>query len=121
MQRRLCSAILVLEAIVLGLTTPVLVHDDGLSDTAALVIGLGLCVACILVAGMLRRRWAYGIGWAIQVAALALGVLITMMFLLGVIFAALWATAYFLGEKIDREKAERAVLEAEWEDRSEGR
>ena len=38
------------------------------------------------------------------------------MFFLGVVFAALWGTAYFLGIKIDREKAERAVLEQEWQD-----
>ncbi len=37
------------------------------------------------------------------------------MFFLGVVFAALWAGAYFLGAKIDREKAEREVLEREWQ------
>jgi hypothetical protein len=120
-KRSLCAAILLLEAVVLGLTTPVMISVASVGVPTALSVGLGLTLACIVTAGLLRRSWAYGLGWAIQVAALALGVLITMMFLLGVIFAALWATAYFLGEKIDREKAERAVLEAEWEDRSEGR
>lgn len=105
MQRRLCSAILFLQAIVLGLTTPVLVHDDGLSKTWALAIGLGLCVLCLLVAGMLRKRWAYGVGWLIQAGSLALGVFTSVMIVLGVIFALLWFTAYRLGGTIDRDKA----------------
>jgi hypothetical protein len=36
------------------------------------------------------------------------------MFFLGVVFGGLWATAYFLGIRIDRERAERAVLEERW-------
>jgi uncharacterized membrane protein len=104
MRRRLCSAILLLQAVVLGLTTPVLVQGDALSTAHALIIGLGLSVACILVAGMLRKRWAYGLGWAIQVGALALGAFTAVMIVLGVIFGALWFTAYRLGSTIDRDK-----------------
>lgn len=104
MQRRLCSAILILQAVVLGLTTPVLVHDDGLSNAQGLIIGLGLCVLCVLVAGMLRKRWAYGVGWLIQAGSLALGAFTPVMIVLGVIFAVLWFTAYRLGATIDRDK-----------------
>lgn len=120
-KRSLCAAILLLEAVVLGLTTPVMISVASVAVATALWVGLGLTLACIVTAGLLRRPWAYGLGWTIQVAALALGAVITMMLLLGLIFASLWATAYFLGEKIDREKADRAVLEAEWEDRPESR
>ena len=75
-------------------------------DTAtALWIGLGLAVACLLVAGLLRYPWAYWLGWAVQVAAIALGFVVTTMFVLGAIFLALWATAYFLGRKIEVERA----------------
>jgi hypothetical protein len=106
MQRRLCAAILTLEAIALGLSTPVLISVAGVSTATGLLIGLGLAVACVLVAGMLRRPWAYAVGWAIQVAAIALGVVVHSMFVLGAIFLALWATAYFLGRKIEVERAE---------------
>ena len=85
-----------------------------MSVGTALWVGLGLTVACVVAAGMLRRRWAYGLGWLVQVASVALGFVIPMMFVLGAIFGALWAGAYFLGAKIDREKAERAVLEQQW-------
>ena len=108
MQRRLCSAILFLQAIVLGLSAIVLVQSKDLTTTQALWIGLGLSGACVLVAGLLRKPWAYALGWLIQAGALALGVYTPVMVLLGAIFALLWFTAYRLGATIDRDKAAAA-------------
>jgi hypothetical protein len=104
-RRGMCAAILCLEAITLGLTTPVMVSVADVAVSTALWIGLGLAVVCILLAGMLRSEWAYGLGWAVQVAAVGLGFVIPLMFFLGAIFALLWGTAYFLGLKIERERA----------------
>ncbi|MGH3411740.1 MAG: DUF4233 domain-containing protein [Marmoricola sp.] len=106
MRRRLCAAIVGLEAIVLGLTTPVLISVESVPKRESLAIGLGLFAACVVTAATLRFAWAYWLGWAIQVAALALGFVITMMVVLGVVFLGLWATAYVLGGKIERERAE---------------
>jgi hypothetical protein len=105
-RRGMCAAVLSLEAIVLGLTTPVMITVVGVATPVALAVGLGLAVLCLLVAGMLRSEWAYGLGWLIQVAAIGLGFVIGMMFFLGAVFAMLWATAYLLGRKIERERAE---------------
>lgn len=103
-KRGMASAILTLEAIVLGLTAPVLIRIAHVSPSRALPIALGLCLACILTAGMLKRPWAYGLGWAIQYAAIALGFLVTTMFVLGAIFWLLWWGALALSRKIDRER-----------------
>ncbi|HEX2893893.1 MAG TPA: DUF4233 domain-containing protein [Marmoricola sp.] len=105
MQRRLCSAILLLEAIVLGLSTPVLISVESVDTARALWTGLGLTVACLVTAGLLRRPWAYWLGWGIQVAAVLLGFEVTAMFALGLIFLALWITAVRLGRMIDRDRA----------------
>lgn len=105
-RRGMCAAVLSLEAIVLGLTTPVMISISDVATSTALSVGLGLMVACLLVAGLLRGEWAYLLGWVIQVAAIGLGVLVPIMFVLGPIFALLWGTAYFLGRKIERERAE---------------
>jgi uncharacterized membrane protein YciS (DUF1049 family) len=113
-QRSLCAAMLGFQAVVLGLTTPVMISVESVSVGAALGVGLGLTVACVLVAGMLRWSWAYYLGWLIQGASLALGFVVPIMFLLGAIFASLWAGAFFLGAKVDRERAEREVLEQRW-------
>jgi hypothetical protein len=102
----MCAAVLCLEAIVLGLTTPVMVTLTDVSTSTALVVGLGLAVVCLLLAGMLRGEWAYALGWVVQLAAIGLGFVVPIMFVLGSIFALLWGSAYFLGRKIERERAE---------------
>jgi len=127
-RRGMCAAILSLEAVTLGLTVPVMVSISGVPlatalwvglglttpvlisiadvDTStALWVGLGLAVACFVLAGMLRGEWAYALGWLIQAVAIGLGFVIPMMFALGAIFAMLWGTAYFLGRKIERDRA----------------
>ena len=104
-RRGMCAAILSLEAITLGLTTPVMITISDVATSTALAIGLGLMVACLLLAGLLRFEWAYVAGWLVQGAAIALGVVVPFMFFLGAVFGALWATAIFLGAKIERERA----------------
>lgn len=104
-RRGMCAAVLCLEAITLGLSTPVMISIDKVSTGTALSVGLGLTVACLLLAGMLRKEWGYLLGWAVQVAAVGLGFLVPLMFFLGALFGLLWGTAYFLGRKIEREKA----------------
>lgn len=104
-RRGMCAAVLSLEAITLGLTTPVMISIADVETRTALVVGLGLALACILIAGMLRGEWAYALGWAVQIGAIGLGVVIPLMFFLGAVFALLWGTAYFLGRKIERERA----------------
>ena len=113
-RRGMCAAILALEAITLGLTTPVMISVADVAVGTALAVGLGLTVVCLLVAGLLRAEWAYAVGWAVQVAAIALGFVVPMMFFLGAIFALLWGTAYLLGRRIERERAAAyAALDAE--------
>jgi hypothetical protein len=105
MQRRLCSAILLLESIVLGLSTAVMISVESVDTAKALWTGLGLAVACVVVAGLLGRSWGYHLGWLVQAAAIALGFVVTAMFALGIIFLALWLTAFRLGRTIDRDRA----------------
>jgi hypothetical protein len=102
----MCAAVLSLEAITLGLTTPVMITIADVSAGTAVAVGVGLAVVCLLLAGMLRKEWAYSLGWVIQGAAIGLGFVIPLMFGLGAIFALLWGSAYFLGRKIERERAE---------------
>ena len=105
-RRGMCAAVLCLEAITLGLTTPVMITISDVAAGTALTVGIGLAVVCLLLAGMLRAEWAYLAGYVVQVAAIALGFVVPVMFGLGVIFAALWAGADLLGRKIERERAE---------------
>lgn len=113
-RRGMCAAVLSLEAITLGLTTPVMISLGDVPVGAALSVGLGLMLACLVVAGLLRREWGYLLGWALQVWAVALGFVVPIMFVLGPIFALLWGTADLLGRRIERERAAAyAALAAE--------
>lgn len=104
-RRGMAAAILFLQAIVLGLTTPVMISVENVSWQAAVSVGCGLCLVCLLLSGMLRRRWAYPAGWLVQIVSIVLGVVVHMMFVLGVIFLVLWWGAMALSRKIEREKA----------------
>ncbi len=104
-RRGMCAAVLALEGIVLGLTTPVMVTLADVPLGTALAVGLGLAAACLVLAGLLRSETAYGVGWVLQVAAVALGFVVPVMFFLGALFALLWGIAYFRGRKIERERA----------------
>jgi hypothetical protein len=110
-RRSMCAAMLSMQAVVLGLTTPVLISIADVPVATSLGVGLGLAALCLVAAALLRLRAGYWLGWAVQAGSLALGVVITMMFFLGAVFAALWVAAYLLGGRLDRERAERAVLE----------
>jgi hypothetical protein len=113
-QRAMCAGMLTLQAVALFLAGIVMTGLTDVGFAVALSIGLSLAALCLLAAGMLRKAWGYWLGWAVQVISIGLGFVVPIMFFLGAVFGALWAGAYFLGAKIDREKAEREVLEAEW-------
>jgi hypothetical protein len=104
-RRGMCAAVLALEGIVVALSTPVMIVVSDVPTSTALAVGLGVAVACLLLAGMLRSEVAYVGGWVVQAAAIALGVLVPTMFFLGTVFALLWGTAYFLGRRIEQERA----------------
>ena len=104
-RRGLCAAILSLEAVTLGLTTPVMISVAHVPAGRAAAGGLGLALVCVVLAGSLRHPVVYWLGWLVQVAALALGVVVPLMWVLGVVCTALWAGADLLGRKIERERA----------------
>ncbi|HET6561733.1 MAG TPA: DUF4233 domain-containing protein [Marmoricola sp.] len=108
-QRAMCAGMLGLQSVVLLLTIPVMLSLTEVSTAVALVVGLGLMVACIAAAGLMGRPVGGALGWAVQAASLALGFVVTAMFALGVVFLALYAGSWFLGMRIDREREARAA------------
>jgi hypothetical protein len=104
--RALCGSILAFEAFVFALSVPVMIKVKDVDPAPAFTLGFGLAIACIFVAGALRRRWAYWLGHAIQAAMLATAILVGQaMVVLGLIFVALWVAALVLGRRIEEAKA----------------
>jgi hypothetical protein len=101
----MAAAVLVFEAFIalfFGLVAAKLSTSGG---GWQLAIGLG--AASVLLSGLLRFSWAYALGWALQAAFIGAGFWVTMMFPVGVIFAALWWAGLHYGAKGERIKAER--------------
>ena len=108
-QRAMCAGMLGLQSVVLLLTVPVMLSLTEVGTTVALVVGGGLTVACLVAAGMMRRPVGGLLGWAVQVASLLMGFVVPVMFALGVVFLALYAGSWTLGQRIDREREERTA------------
>ena len=90
--------------------------DPGKGSTY-LWTGIGLAVLCIVGAGVMRKPWGVTLGWLIQLAVLASGLIVPMMFIVGLLFGALWVTCLVQGYKIDRLQAKWAS-EAQASDRA---
>ncbi|MFI7212629.1 DUF4233 domain-containing protein [Micromonospora maritima] len=91
--RGLGAGTMSLEALVLLLAIqPIRVVGGDLSGAAIGAI-VALAVACVVLAGMMRRPWAWHAGTVLQGLLLLSGLLHWSLFVLGVIFALVWAYA----------------------------
>ena len=102
----MAAAVLSLEAITLGLTTPVMITIADVPAGTAVAVGLGLAVA-VPAAGR-HAAGRVGLRRGLPRAGRrhrALGFVVPVMFGLGLVFAALWTAADLLGRKIERERA----------------
>jgi hypothetical protein len=111
-QRAMCAGILGLQAMALVPFTPVLLSLTDIGTGPAIAIGLGLILACLVAAGTMRTAIGGVLGWLVELVTIGLGVIQPAMFALGVVFLALYAGSWFLGAKIDRERAEREAAAA---------
>jgi len=73
-----------------------------LDDSTIWWVGGGAALACLMVTALLRHRWAYVAGSLLQVLVIAAGVVVPVMFFLGVVFAVLWVLAIYLGRRVAR-------------------
>ncbi|GAA3785225.1 DUF4233 domain-containing protein [Micromonospora maritima] len=91
--RGLGAGTMALEALVLLLAIqPIRVVGGDLGGEAVGAI-VALAVACVVLAGMMRRPWAWHAGTVLQGLLLLSGLLHWSLFVLGVIFALVWAYA----------------------------
>lgn len=79
------------------------------ASTAYLVVGSGLAVACLVAAGLMRGRWGVLLGWLVHAATLLSALVLPMMVLVFLIFAALWVGCLVKGHDVDAMMARRAA------------
>lgn len=110
--RTLCSSTLIGEFFVIGFAGLVAMkHPDLSMGTVWTVCGIAMAV-CVLLCGLLGRPGALVVGWLLQAGLIASGFVVGTMFVLGVIFAALWWASIHFGRKVDEIKARHAAQTA---------
>jgi hypothetical protein len=100
--RQLCGTVLIMEAIVIGLAIPVAIVLEHANRGLAGGIGGGLAVCALLIGGVVgrpRMGWALWAGTVLQALVIAAGAVVPAMYILGVIFAALWVTGIWLARR----------------------
>jgi hypothetical protein len=99
--RIVLMTVLIFEVIVFGLAIPVMISVSNVPAAAAAGFAGGAAVLALVAAGLLRSRVGYVLGWLVQLAGLALGLLTTSMFIVGAILAGVWLLAFVLGKRLD--------------------
>jgi hypothetical protein len=102
--RRLCGTVLVMEAVIVLLAIVPAKMMEHVSGGTAAALGGGIALLAILLAGCVgrpRMGWALYAGSALQLLVIASGVMIPAMYILGVIFTALWFTGIWLARKVE--------------------
>jgi hypothetical protein len=104
-RQSLGSIVLGFEAIVMFFAALVVFGLKALPAPVALIGGAALCLLLLANAALLRYRWGYALGWALQgVIALAC-ILVPLLSIVAAIFIGLWIYCMVKGASIDRQKA----------------
>lgn len=75
---------------------------DGSGDASRLLYaGLGLALAALVAAGLMRSAAGITLGWLVQVATWASAILLPAMIGVGLIFTGLWVLCIVQGRKAD--------------------
>ncbi|MDG9720900.1 DUF4233 domain-containing protein [Streptomyces sp. DH24] len=111
--RTLCSTTLISEFFVIGFAGLVAMKDPDLAtSTVWTVCGIAMFFSLVLC-GLVTRPGGVALGWALQIALIAAGVAVPLMYFLGVVFAGLWWASVHFGRKVDEAKARFAAQDAE--------
>ncbi|GAB3805429.1 hypothetical protein GCM10028798_27250 [Humibacter antri] len=104
-QESLGSIVLGFELVVVFLGALVVFGLHTVPSAQALGGGAVFIVLMIVAILLLRFRVGYWLGWLIQFGVIASGFLVGMLFIVGVIFTAIWAYAMIAGARLDRRNA----------------
>jgi Protein of unknown function (DUF4233) len=102
--KRLLVTVLSMEAVIVLLAiVPAKQLGHASAGTAGAVCG-AIALVALLLCGCVTRRWGLYAGSVFQALVIAAGVLISAMYILGAIFAALWFTGIWLGRKWEHDE-----------------
>jgi Protein of unknown function (DUF4233) len=100
--RQLCGTVLCMEAVVIALAILPAIVLEHANRALAAGVGGALALCALLIGGVVgrpRMGWALLAGTVLQLLVIAAGVIVPVMYALGVIFAALWVTGIWLARR----------------------
>ncbi|HEU4850368.1 MAG TPA: DUF4233 domain-containing protein [Terrimesophilobacter sp.] len=97
----LLSIVLGLEAALLFFVTVTAFGLKVVPPAVAFGGGGALFAIFLLAAWLMRFRWGVWLGWLLQVALIAIGFLLPLMFFIGAGFAALWVYCFVTARRLD--------------------
>jgi hypothetical protein len=107
--KRLCGTVLGMEAVLVALCIVPAMVLQHVSGAVAGGIGGGIAIAAIVLAGFVgKRKWALIAGSILQFLVIAAGAVLPAMYVLGVIFTALWFGGIKLARKWEASEAAQA-------------
>jgi hypothetical protein len=71
-----------------------------------LALGGAIAIALLLNAGLMKKKVGWVIGSVLQIAMIGYGYVVTSMYFMGALFAALWIAAFLVGRKGEAIRAE---------------
>jgi hypothetical protein len=107
------ASVLTMEALVVSFALLVAKDLSVRTEVPVGVLGGVLAVLCLVAAGLLKRRVGWILGSVIQVGLIAMGFVVPMMFLLGALFAGLWAAAIIVGRMGERARAQWQAIDSD--------
>lgn len=111
--RILGAATITMESLVMGFALLIAMNDhSGIS----MLIGGIIAILMLTAAGMMKKKSGWIVGSVLQVAMIAYGVVVPMMFIMGTLFALLWVAAFFVGRKGEAIRATLVAQRAKGDD-----
>lgn len=102
----LLSIVLALEAILVFFVMLTAFGLKALPPAAAFGGGAALIVVLVVTGRLVRYRWGVWLGWLLQAVLVATGILLPVMYFIGLGFAAIWIFCFVKGGQLDRAKAQ---------------
>lgn len=99
---RVLMTLLYFEVIVFGLSVAIMIMLDDMRPAVAGLLVAATCGLALVAALRIRKnRWGQLVGWAAQVAGVALGLATPIMFVVGGLFAGLYLASAILGKRLE--------------------
>lgn len=108
------SLVMVFQAVVVFFATLVGFGLQVYPDPAIIWgVGLGISVVLMVFPVFLGKPGSYLLGWIMQFIVLSLGIWVPLMYLLGIVFLALWAWGMIAGGTIDKAREAKKKLDSQ--------